>query len=190
MHLGRQLRDQLGVRLLLADGHTGQREGAEEGAVLVEGGVGDPATSFWCGLSVTGTKFSTIAMDLLAPDDQLSLRLVETNDRCRLLREAALPWCTSSCYLPRMSRLFLTVLSLSGAFILGCAAAAFVVPPARAGMNPQKWEYKCFEEGNEEKLNQKANEMGAQGWEMSSAAGAARTATHLELLWCFKRPLG
>ena len=65
---------------------------------------------------------------------------------------------------------------------IGCAAAPFVVPPARAGTNPQKWEYSCFDDFGAESVGSKANQMGAQGWEMAAAAGGKST-------WCFKRPL-
>ena len=63
---------------------------------------------------------------------------------------------------------------------IGCAAAPFVVPPARAGTNPQNWEYLCFQESYPDKIAEKANKAGAQGWEMILSNGS---------LYCLKRPL-
>jgi len=76
-------------------------------------------------------------------------------------------------------------------FGLGCVAATvakpLVVPPARAGTNPQRWEYTCFNDTiykSAESVAQKSNQLGAQGWELSTSA-----AGNNEALWCFKRPL-
>jgi hypothetical protein len=76
-------------------------------------------------------------------------------------------------------------------FFAGCAAERFIVPPARAGTNPQRWEYVC-KEGNDDRFSNVANEMGQQGWELAAAAGAgwgSGMLTQHSLLWCFKRPL-
>ena len=67
---------------------------------------------------------------------------------------------------------------------IGCAAAPFVVPPARAGTNPQKWEYMCFQDHDSESVAQSANKAGAEGWEMAVSSGAGG-----RFLWCFKRAL-
>ena len=73
-------------------------------------------------------------------------------------------------------------LSLSVAFIVGCLARPLIVPPVRAGTNPQKWEYKCFTENDPEDAEKKANLVGRHGWEMA-ATMSYRT------VWCFKRRL-
>jgi hypothetical protein len=74
------------------------------------------------------------------------------------------------------------------AFGVGCGAgvgaANLVVPPARAGTNPQRWEYQCVEERQPETVTAAANKLGAQGFELASAAGVGGYE-----LWCFKRPL-
>lgn len=51
-------------------------------------------------------------------------------------------------------------------------------PPAA----PARWEYRCFEENDEDKIGPKATKLGADGWEMAAAAGQGR-----DLVWCFKR---
>jgi hypothetical protein len=86
-----------------------------------------------------------------------------------------------------MAKGLLLGLSVSVAFILGCAASTFVVPPARAGSSPQKWEYSCFSDSGAEDVTKQANAMGAQGWELASAAAEPHMG-HLPI-WCFKRPL-
>ena len=56
-------------------------------------------------------------------------------------------------------------------FVIGCAtggvASQLVVPPARAGANPTRWEYYCSS-AEPGKINDTLNKMGAEGWEMSS----------------------
>ena len=68
------------------------------------------------------------------------------------------------------------------AFVVGCgaggAASQLVIPSARAGTTPTRWEYLCITTG----LNtERYNEAGDKGWEMAATPsfGAA----------CFKRPL-
>ena len=86
---------------------------------------------------------------------------------------------------------FLLGLSLALAYILGCVtspmaspspAVAQYAPPATSGTG-QAWAYHCVEGYNAETLNQVANDLGAQGWEMVAAAGGGR----LRGSWCFKR---
>jgi len=76
-------------------------------------------------------------------------------------------------------------LLLALVFIVGCAvggaASQLAVPAARA-QGIQKWEYFCFEENDTEDIMAKANQAGAQGWEMGGAAGSGRNVS-----WCFKR---
>jgi hypothetical protein len=76
-------------------------------------------------------------------------------------------------------------LSFSIAFIIGCMARPYVVPPARANQQVQKWEYFCFIEGGELDVQRKANKAGKRGWEMASVAAASNAVGN----WCFKRPL-
>jgi hypothetical protein len=77
-----------------------------------------------------------------------------------------------------------TAFALLVVFFAGCAAERLlVVPPARAGTTPQRWEYACTRlsaSNTEAEHASKANRYGAEGWEMSTLIG-----------WdlCFKRPL-
>jgi hypothetical protein len=71
--------------------------------------------------------------------------------------------------------------------IVGCAAErVLVVPQARAGTAPQRWEYACVEAIGGDDVTKMANKFGPQGWELAAAIGAARSS---EPTWCFKRPL-
>ena len=75
------------------------------------------------------------------------------------------------------------------AFGIGCGAGAtasqLVVPPAsaqQAAMAP-RWEYVCDdgrEFGSAEQVTKRANQLGAQHWEMVGMVGAA---------FCYQRPL-
>ena len=85
-----------------------------------------------------------------------------------------------------------TILSMSLliAFLIGCVttqmASQFVVPPVKAGTNPQKWEYKCFNERssyNIKEIEDKSNQLGKSGWEMVSAGSGEYPAI------CFKGAL-
>ncbi len=75
-------------------------------------------------------------------------------------------------------------LSLSIAFILGCAVAPFIVPRMSAQQQTdgiQRWEYTCPALARTGRQHgPAANELGAQGWEFSHMA------SHY---YCFKRPL-
>lgn len=74
-------------------------------------------------------------------------------------------------------------LSVSGAFVAGCVAAQFMVPPARAA-GVQKWDYFCFEEADAVAVTRKAKKAGTEGWEMV----AVDTGGNMDSTWCFKRP--
>jgi hypothetical protein len=80
---------------------------------------------------------------------------------------------------------------LAAAFFAGCAAEAHImIPAARAGTNPQRWEYACVRA--DEGVTQLANEHGQQGWELAAAAGEGSgtgLTSHEAMIWCFKRPL-
>lgn len=76
-------------------------------------------------------------------------------------------------------------------YFLGCASAGVSTPPvAHAQTGPaaaglQRWEYFCTEGYNAETIIERANQAGAQGWEMVAGLGSPR----VHGLWCFKRPL-
>jgi hypothetical protein len=77
-----------------------------------------------------------------------------------------------------------TAFALLAVFFAGCAAERLlVVPPARAGTSPQRWEYACGKLGTYDDppdFAAVANKFGAQGWELSTLGG---------YWYCFKRPL-
>jgi hypothetical protein len=87
--------------------------------------------------------------------------------------------------------------ALSLIFVVGCVAGAttaqLVVPKARAGTNPQRWEYHCVESSGFNKDSAPTlNARGAEGWELVSASHRARASLseQHDVLFCFKRPLG
>jgi hypothetical protein len=83
---------------------------------------------------------------------------------------------------------FLFGLSISLAFIVGFVAGAskFVLPEAKASyVVEQRWAYFCFQDGNADSVNYKANAAGARGWELV-AASADRSGT--DPIWCFRQP--
>jgi hypothetical protein len=60
-----------------------------------------------------------------------------------------------------------------------------VIPKARAGTNPARWEYTCANAQPEYKSDlDEFNRAGAQGWELAAGAGQPGART-----WCFKRQL-
>jgi len=68
-------------------------------------------------------------------------------------------------------------------FIIGCAtggvAAQLVVPPARAGTTPTRWEYQCLSIGAKGgRMTSTLNQLGAEGWELVSM-----TSAHAEHEW-------
>ena len=82
------------------------------------------------------------------------------------------------------------ILSLTVALLIGClvggVGAQLVVPPARAGTSPVKWEYACYQMGHfhsGKDVANIANQYGAAGFEM---VGAGQPNTSI---WCFKRQL-
>ncbi len=75
------------------------------------------------------------------------------------------------------------------AFLAGCGASAVasqvVIPKARAGTNPARWEYLCLKAQPELDSRRTSdveafNRAGAEGWELAGVDSAG---------WCFKRPL-
>jgi hypothetical protein len=84
-----------------------------------------------------------------------------------------------------------TVALLLGVFFLGCVAAHLtVVSAARAATTPQRWEYSCQRATDD--ITKMANGLGAQGWELTAAAGAGSgtgLGQNQTMVWCFKRGL-
>ena len=88
-------------------------------------------------------------------------------------------------------------LLLTSIFILGCAtggvASQLVVPPARAGTTPTRWEYYCVQGAGLHIPSLTA--IGAEGWDMTSAfASHYSHETDQDLhaaayTFCFKRPV-
>jgi len=87
-------------------------------------------------------------------------------------------------------------LGLALAFGIGCGAgmgaSSFLVPPARAGTNPVRWEYTCF--AGSKGITERSNQSGAQGWEMVAGAGYGYAVGSAwggtsRMVWCFKRAL-
>jgi len=78
---------------------------------------------------------------------------------------------------------------LGAVFLIGCAvggvSSQFVAPPARAGTNPTRWEYYCIT--GTDKVIERSDQLGAEGWEMVVATAAAGRMDHY-YTWCFKRP--
>lgn len=68
---------------------------------------------------------------------------------------------------------------------VGCVTASFIVPPVRAGTDPQRWEYACAQPYGMTAVVEveDLNKLGAEGWELVATQGAPRGA------FCFKRPL-
>jgi hypothetical protein len=54
-----------------------------------------------------------------------------------------------------------------------------------------RWEYRCISAADG--ITEVINPLGAQGWEMVAAAGAAggqpTLSAWVKMVWCFKRPL-
>lgn len=82
-------------------------------------------------------------------------------------------------------------------FIIGCAtggvAAQLVVPPVRAGTSPTRWEYQCAvadrERDEDKPVVAALNKLGAEGWELVSAAPRTVGGTVHSYLLCAKRAL-
>jgi hypothetical protein len=85
-------------------------------------------------------------------------------------------------------------------FVIGCAAGGvasqMVIPPARAGTNPTRWEYLCS--NVKQNVPETLAESGKQGWEMVSAfpshyeegtGGFPRDLKADAYGFCFKRAL-
>jgi hypothetical protein len=76
-------------------------------------------------------------------------------------------------------------------FLVGCAvggaSSRLMVPPASAqqAASLTKWEYLCFWKNSMDDVVDRANQLGAEGWEMAAAAGGG--AQSMQVTWCFKR---
>jgi hypothetical protein len=78
---------------------------------------------------------------------------------------------------------------LLGVFFLGCAAERLIVPPARAGTTPQRWEYACKDESGDKDVTKMANAFAQQGWELVGAGTRRGIGNGDDPTWCFKRSL-
>lgn len=82
-------------------------------------------------------------------------------------------------------------------FIFGCAtggvAAQLVVPPARAGSSPMRWEYECINvDTGGGHLTSELNQLGAQGWELASVVPGVLNFARTEVVTfvaCSKRAI-
>jgi hypothetical protein len=79
-------------------------------------------------------------------------------------------------------------------FVIGCAtggiAAQLVVPPARAGTSPTRWEYQCARVDTEvADVAANLNRLGAEGWELVSVAPATSSRGTYGYMLCAKRAL-
>lgn len=82
---------------------------------------------------------------------------------------------------------FVLGLSLAVAYVVGCATARVAPTPmavAQAPVGMSRWEYFCTDGYNADTIMQRANQAGAEGWEMVGGVGSTRVPG----LWCFKRP--
>ncbi len=82
---------------------------------------------------------------------------------------------------------FLIGLSISLAFIVGCAVSStrYGVPKAQAAaVVEQRWSYFCFEAASVDDVNFKANAAGMRGWEMVTS----NTESNGQMVWCFRQP--
>jgi hypothetical protein len=81
--------------------------------------------------------------------------------------------------------------SLALLFLLGCVtggvASRVTIPPARAGTNPQRWEYLCAQNPDMKWMN----EAGAAGYELVTSAAYSRINNFDDdrTVYCLKRPL-
>src|SRR5258706_16097918 len=90
---------------------------------------------------------------------------------------------------------FKTTFIILAAFAVGCAAtqvaSQLVVPTARAGTTPTRWEYMCLNAN--ENITENLNKLGADGWELAAATGYGYakltpiTVAQERMVWCFKR---
>jgi hypothetical protein len=71
-----------------------------------------------------------------------------------------------------------------GGFLGGLMLAEVGGVSADSPPKKSQWQYQCFQAEGVTQVTERANKMGAQGWEMVTSAG-----TKAETLWCFKRPL-
>jgi len=76
-------------------------------------------------------------------------------------------------------------------FVMGCAAGGVAhnyVSTARAAEAApgQRWAYHCFKDDSVDSIQETANAIGREGWEMasSSLSGGANMSSPI---WCFKR---
>lgn len=100
-------------------------------------------------------------------------------------------WPRRSGMLSQMKHPFLAIV-----FILGCAtggvASQLVIPPARAGTPPTRWEYLCgIDRADYDQLVdvKTFNRAGAEGWELAAMVSPrpGGTMSQGKIHYCFKR---
>jgi hypothetical protein len=82
---------------------------------------------------------------------------------------------------------FLVGLSISLAFIVGCAVSSTRYGLQKAQAEPvveQRWSYFCFNAADADDVSFKANAAGMRGWEMV----ASNTNSNGQAVWCFRQP--
>ena len=82
---------------------------------------------------------------------------------------------------------FLIGFSISLAFIVGCVASSTGYGLAKAeaaAVAEQRWSYFCFEAGNVNDVNFKANAAGMRGWELVTSS----TSPTAQMILCFRQP--
>jgi hypothetical protein len=85
-----------------------------------------------------------------------------------------------------MRRQVLIAVTFLAGCVVGGVSSQMVAPPARAGIAYAKWEYYCFTVSNEpDPLTKNLNDLGQQGWELTSATGQGDYNSYTTL--CMKR---
>lgn len=71
-------------------------------------------------------------------------------------------------------------------FAAGALLSQLAVPSAEAQKRrgPSQWQYQCVGANAIGEVTERSNRLGAQGWNLTSAANTKDGPT-----WCFKRPL-
>jgi hypothetical protein len=78
------------------------------------------------------------------------------------------------------SKVLVALVFLAGC-VVGGASSQLVIPPARAGTTPTRWQYICTDDV------EALREAGQKGWELVTATVAGEYGTIRE--YCLKRPL-
>ncbi len=79
-------------------------------------------------------------------------------------------------------RLVIIAFFVLGAFLAGLMTGGTGDVTADTRSEKNQWQHQCFKASGVEKVNELANKMGREGWELVTGAGPGP-------VWCFKRPL-